>query len=126
VLPSEDQEFLLKSGWDYELIQEGSQQRVVIDNYPLPSGYTVEKTSLMLKLGPNYPDDQIDMAFFFPAVLRSDNKAIIRAVQDNFDAKVWQGWSRHRTSANPWRPGLDNIEMHLILVNHWLTVELTR
>jgi hypothetical protein len=42
------------------------------------------------------------------------------------DGKQFQQWSRHRTGANPWRPGLDNVCTHLLLVNSWLEKELRK
>ena len=35
-------------------------------------------------------------------------------------ATTWQRWSRHRTTANPWRAGIDDVASHLALVDEWL------
>ena len=59
----------------------------------------------------------------------SDGSAVrATSVRTTIDGTPWQRWSRHRTSQNPWRPGVDGIPTHLALVEHWLeyTVELER
>ncbi len=79
-----------------------------------------------LRIEPNYPDTQIDMVYFSPSFTRADNKAIKAVTAQNFDGKIWQQWSRHRTGKNPWRPGVDDISTHLLLVDYWLKSELNK
>ena len=45
---------------------------------------------------------------------------------EGFDGKTWQRWSRHRTPANPWRPGLDNLATHFGLVEEWFGREVRK
>jgi hypothetical protein len=66
------------------------------------------------------------MAYFYPALARANGRPIPATTTDTFDGKVWQRWSRHRTSANPWRPGIDNLATHFGLIEHWLTRELQK
>ena len=63
--------------------------------------------------------------------LRNDLRLALSAIHVNhqlsahaLDGKQYQQWSRHRTAANPWRPGLDNVGTHLIQVDSWLQREL--
>ena len=35
--------------------------------------------------------------------------------QQALDGKTFQRWSRHRPGDEPWRPGVDNLETHLVL-----------
>ncbi len=123
-LPQEDQAWLEGLGLLYELVAEGGVPRVVIYGWPLPNGYTVSKVDVNVRIDPGYPDAQIDMAYFSPALMRCDGRAIRALANDTFDGKVWQRWSRHRTPANPWRPGLDSLATHFVLVNDWLAREL--
>jgi len=69
---------------------------------------------------------QIDMVYFFPAVLRADGKDIMNLTTETILDVTYQRWSRHRTDANPWDPAEDTIETHLVLVDLWLKTELTR
>lgn len=123
-LPTEDTEYLENCGLQWETVAENQDRRVVIYGSPVPVGYNVTAVDINLRIVNGYPDTQIDMAYFSPLLARSDGKAIGAVVNYNFDGKAWQQWSRHRTGTNPWRPGLDNIESHLLLVEDWLKREL--
>ena len=113
-------------GLRWEAISENGVARVVIRDYPIPPGYTVAANDIFLRLEPSYPTTQIDMVYAHPPLVRSDGRPIRYTVSDVFEGKSWQGWSRHRTPANPWRPELDDIGTHLALVNHWFADELAK
>jgi hypothetical protein len=123
-LPENDREYLDSLGLVWEAVLENNAQRVVINNYPLPNGYNQSDVSLCLQINAGYPDVQIDMAFFHPAIICADGKPIAATGGImNFDGKTWQQWSRHRTSTNPWRAEVDYIGTHMALVEHWLERE---
>ena len=123
-VPLEDLEWLESRGKPYELVAEGGVLRVVVDEFTIPSGYNIAQAKANVRLDPGYPDSQIDMVYFYPALARLDGHPIKALCEDQFDGKCWQRWSRHRTGANPWRPGLDNLATHFELVTHWLAREL--
>ena len=125
-LPPEDMEWLKTQGLPFELVREGGVLRVVIHDFPVPQGYNVATVSVNVRIEAGYPDAQIDMAYFHPALGRQDGKPIGAIATDHFDGKVWQRWSRHRTPANPWRPGVDNLATHFSLVGEWLARELRK
>jgi hypothetical protein len=125
-LPLEDAEWLDHLGVLYELVAEGGVPRVVMYGWPVPPGYTVAKVDVNVRIDPGYPDTQIDMAYFSPALVRCDGRTIGATSADTFDGKVWQRWSRHRTPTNPWRPGLDSLATHFALVDDWLARELRK
>lgn len=126
LLPPDDVEFLNLSGLRWETSLDGTIRRVVIYDYPICTGYNYETVDLNLRVGTNYPDEQIDMVYFYPHLERLDGRPIKALAQDTFDGKVWQRWSRHRTGKNPWKPGEDDISTHLICVNEWLKRGLQR
>lgn len=119
-----DRETLDAMGLRWETIQEAGVPRVVIRGYPVRSSYSPSRTDLMLRLLPGYPTSQIDMWYFHPPIARTDGSPIRALVSDNFEGKSWQGWSRHRTGQNPWRPDIDDIGTHLAVVEHCLAVEV--
>jgi hypothetical protein len=125
-LPVEDMEWLETLGLPYELVTEGGVRRIIIHQFPVPAGYTVDTVSVNLRIEPGYPDTQIDMAYFHPQLIRRDGKSIGALSSDTFDGRTWQRWSRHRTQANPWRPGVDNLQTHMALVHEWLARELSK
>ena len=124
-LPEEDLFFLDNLGLSWEAINL-REKWVVIHDHPVFPGYNVPKAHRGLKIEPSYPETQIDMVYFLPELVRVDGKSINNLTPHSFDGNNWQRWSRHRTSKNPWRPGIDNIEMHLALVNNWLKREFER
>lgn len=125
-LPEADEEYLNVRGFSWETVVENRIQRAVVYGFPVPPGYNHSTVDLNVQISPGYPDTQIDMVYFHPPLVRTDGRAIKAVTTDQFDGKQWQRWSRHRTGANPWRPGIDTLETHLILVEHWLETELTK
>lgn len=125
-LPSDDETFLEGSGSRWETVVVGGVQRLVIYSYHVPTGYTATTVDLNLRIESGYPDTQIDMVYVHPPLVKASGGAIGALSSDQFDGKTWQRWSRHRTAANPWRPGVDNVETHLAAVQHWFMREIGR
>lgn len=123
LLPIEDVEFL-ESNLQWETIAHGGNW-LIIHNYPVPAGYTVPAVQVALMIPPNYPAAQIDMAYFFPYLQKTNGKRITATSPQMIDSKNFQRWSRHR-QVGEWRPGEDNVMTHLLLVNNWLENDLKR
>ena len=122
-LPQDDLEWLNQSAEAFELVEEDGVLRVVIYDFPIPSGYKQCRADVNVRIDSGYPDSEIDMVYVHPALQRSDGKSIGAISTDQFDGKQWQRWSRHRTVANPWRPGIDNLATHFGLVQYWFSRE---
>ncbi|QHT71839.1 hypothetical protein GXP67_01185 [Rhodocytophaga rosea] len=125
-MPEEDEDFLNKSGLSWETILEGSQKWLLVYNYPLPVGYNIDKADFALRIDACYPSTQIDMIYFSPHLSRRDGKIINNLTTLPIDAKTWQQWSRHRTSENPWEPGVDNVSTHIELMLYCLKQEFNK
>jgi len=125
-LPQEDMEWLQQRGNPYELVLEGGVRRVVIYDWPVPVGYGQTVVDVHVRIETGYPDTQIDMAYFAPPLTRKDGRNIANVCSEIFDSRSWQRWSRHRTPANPWRPGVDSLATHFELVANWLARELKK
>lgn len=123
-LPEEDVETLDDLCLKWETVMEGGTKWLIVRGYPIPRGYNHESADLALRIPPSYPDDQIDMVYFHPALALASNRAIRQLTPLNIEGKTYQQWSRHRTAANPWRPGLDGAGTHLLQVDDWLRREL--
>jgi hypothetical protein len=124
-LSEEDEECLAALGLEWEALTEGNTKWLIVHSYPIPEGYNHRHADAALRISPSYPDDQIDMVYFFPGLALTSGKAIRQLTPHALEGKQYQQWSRHRTAQNPWRPGLDNICTHLIQVTDWLERELT-
>lgn len=123
-----DIETLNATGLRWEAIRDGgtSTNWVLIHGYGLPGGYQEQTATVALQLPDGYPDQQIDMVYFRPALARLSGKAIANVSEQAIAGQVFQRWSRHRTPQNPWRVGLDDLGTHLVLVEDWLSKELLR
>lgn len=122
-LPESDVEFLEASGYAWETVQNGGNW-VIIHGYPVPPGYNHNTASVALAIAGGYPVSQIDMAYFFPPLARTDQQAIRALTPRPIDGQQWQQWSRHRTPQNPWNPGVDGVATQMLLVKEWLEREL--
>lgn len=119
-LPEQDREYLEARGLPWETIVDQGSQWLLIHEYSLPAGFNVKRASVALLISPGYPDAQIDMANLDPHLSLTTGGPIKALSSRPIAGKQWQQWSRHRTGANPWRPGEDSISTHLVLVDHWL------
>jgi hypothetical protein len=123
-LPEEDEQYLGSLGLPWETVKEGDTCWLVIHNWPVPVGYNQSTVSAAVIIPPSYSDGQIDMVYFYPHLAISSGKAVNNLTPRAFEGREWQQWSRHRTPENPWRPGLDNLATHFLLVEYWLRREL--
>jgi hypothetical protein len=123
-LASHDIENLDNLGLPWETIRDpAGVLLLVISGWKLPAGYNVPTAQITLVIPQGYPDTQIDMAFFLPGLARADGKAINNLSFVNWTLGRFQQWSRHRTPAHPWRPGIDDVSTHLSLADDWLRRE---
>jgi hypothetical protein len=104
-------------------VQEGSNQWLIVRDFPIPSGYNTDKVDVALMIPPGYPAAQIDMAYFHPPLARTDGRGIKALSSQSIEGKNYQRWSRHRTGQNPWRPDVDDVSTHISLVSYWLERE---
>ena len=124
--PQNDLDWLCKTERRFELVAEKNTLRVVLYDFPVPPGYDRSEVAVNVRIDPGYPDTQIDMVYVHPPLARADGRSIAALSQDRFDGKDWQRWSRHRTPANPWRAGIDNLSTHFGLVEEWFYRELRK
>jgi hypothetical protein len=122
----EDQKFLKEYGLEWETIVDGSQW-VLLHGFPTHEGYNHPRVTAAIRMETGYPQTALDMVYFFPALARKDGKPI-GATQANqqLDGKSFQRWSRHRTAQNPWKPGIDGLGSHVILIEDWLAREFEK
>jgi hypothetical protein len=126
LLGEEDEACLNSTGHQWETVLDAKVKWLIIRQYPIPVGYSVATADTALRIPPSYPDDQIDMVYFYPALSLVSGRAILALTPLVVEGRQYQQWSRHRTAANPWRPGIDNICTHLLQVNTWLERELRK
>jgi len=124
-LPEVDCEFLDARGRLWETIVNG-QRWLLVGDYEVCPGYNHSQVTVALAIEPGYPDSQIDMAYFFPALSLVSGKTIGALTDQPIDGKTFQRWSRHRTAQNPWRADVDCVATHLIQVDEWLRREMAK
>lgn len=124
-LPQHDVDYLDSQGFQWETLVESNLRWLIIHNYPVPKGYTVERTSVALNIDLHYPTTQIDMAYFNPSLDKVNGRGINAIAIQAIDGKQWQRWSRHRSST-PWLPGEDDVSTHLGMFDNILNQELLR
>lgn len=122
----QDQKFLDEYKLPWETIFDGSQW-VLIHEFRTPDGYNHPCVTAAIRLETGYPVTALDMVYFFPAVARKDGQPIGAADSPQvIDGKTYQRWSRHRTAANPWMPGRDDLGAHIFLIEDWLEREFEK
>lgn len=81
---------------------------------------------MALSIESTYPDTQIDMAYFYPALELVCGRSIGASSTQTIDGQTFQRWSRHRTEQNKWRPDVDCVATHLVQVTAWLEREVAK
>ena len=125
-LLAQDEKFLKEYGHPWETIADGSQW-VLIHEFPTYEGYNHPRVTAAIRMETGYPNAELHMVYFFPALARKDGNTI-GATQSKqaIDGKTYQRWSRHRTAQNPWRAGVDGLDTHVFLIEDWLAREFER
>jgi Prokaryotic E2 family E len=119
---SDDQAFLDDRGLKPRVTEEGGMTCLVFADWPLPPGFTAERSDLLVRLPAGYPDIAPDMWWFAPAVIRGDRSEIPQTqVTEQHVSRTWQRWSRH-FSAGQWKSGIDSLETFLALINREVAV----
>ena len=125
-LLQEDEFYLNQTGFDWETVIDSGMHWLIIHNYPVCNGYNRDMVTVAIKIETGYPRTQLDMAYFYPALTRKDGKGINAISFQQIDNKQFQRWSRHRTAANPWREGIDDLSTHLSLIAFWFEQEFLK
>lgn len=122
----EDEQLLNDYGLPWETVVDGSQW-VLIHDFPTHEGYNHKTVIAAIRLETGYPNTPLDMVYFHPALARVDGRAIgaTQAVQ-HISGASYQRWSRHRTHQNPWRPAIDSLGTHIVLIEDWLQREFEK
>jgi len=120
-LPEDDEGSLNALGLPWETIKDGTRLWVILNDFPVSGGFTVEKSSVAIEIPPNYPSAGLDMAYFLPHLQRKDGQAIRQTeYRQSIVSQSWQRWSRHYS----WKPGQHNLGTHIVLINRWLEAAL--
>ncbi|WP_432769650.1 MAG: hypothetical protein HEQ22_02595 [Sphingopyxis sp.] len=122
----EDEQLLNDYGLPWETVVDGSQW-VLIHDFPTHEGYNHKTVIAAIRLKTGYPNTALDMVYFHPALARTDGRPIgaTQAVQQ-IAGLSYQRWSRHRTAQNPWRPAIDSLGTHIVLIEDWLQREFEK
>ena len=122
----QDEKFLEEYGRPWETIVDGSQW-VLIHEFSTHDGYNHPGVTAAIRMETGYPNVELNMVYFSPALTRKDGRAIgATQAKQVIDGKRYQRWSRHRTAENPWRAGVDGLDMHVFLIEDWLAREFDR
>jgi hypothetical protein len=124
-LCEEDKDFLEAMNFRWETFAELRYNWLLIYDYPIPEGYDASRCTVALMVPPAYPATEIDMAYFSPLLRKRSGRPISATISQSIGGKPYQRWSRHRKPGE-WKPGVDNLNTHLTLVNNWLVNDLKR
>jgi Prokaryotic E2 family E/Multiubiquitin len=125
-LPEEDVGALNSARLQWETIVSGGNW-LIIRALELPCCFVESETSVAISIPSGYPTSPLDMAYFNPPIQRKDGRPIANTqASQMIDGVNWQRWSRHYTSANPWKPGEYNTVTHLHLIRTWLDREASK
>jgi hypothetical protein len=118
LLPPDDVKYLAEriGNGSQTLTSEANMTCLIFHEFRLPAGFDREKSDLLLRLQPGYPDVPPDMWWFDPPVRRADGQPIRQTeIIEHYLGRGWQRWSRH-LSAGQWRSGVDGLESFLALL----------
>lgn len=121
-----DMAFLESYGHQFDIIKDGSTW-VILRDFSVPVGFNHQRVSLAIRIEQGYPMTQLDMLYVNPKLARIDGREIPQTqVAQPIEGKVFQRWSRHRSGANQWVPGVDCLETHVFLIEEIFEQEAAR
>lgn len=118
MLPPDDTKYLMErvGNGRYSISIESNMICLLFPDFQLPQGFDREKSDLLLRLQPGYPDVHPDMWWFDPPIHRADTLPIPQTeVTEHYLCRNWQRWSRH-IPPEQWHPGTDGLETFLALL----------
>lgn len=119
-----DSAYLDGLGITWQTVSTGGRW-LLLDNYPLPKGFSHPSCTIAIGVPEPYPSAQLDMFYCYPALLRTDGIPIPQTqVVQQIDGLAFQRWSRHH--AEPWNPDMDCVRTHMALVDESLSREVER
>lgn len=123
-LPPEDQRFLDEYGLLWETLNKSGLWVLLHDFSTQQSGYNHANVIAAVRIPPAYPNNALDMVYFYPHLSRIDGKTInaTNATQP-IDGKSFQRWSRHYTKQNPYDTSKPNLGNHILVIEDWLLRE---
>jgi len=120
-----DEAHLNRLGLVWETFTEAERRWLLLHNYPVPAGYTVEHTKLALEVPPTYPGAQIYGFYAYPPLALKSGREIDRTQMRGVLLGVeFHGWSRNRGPSAPWNATTDNVITQLALVDAALSKEV--
>jgi Prokaryotic E2 family E len=113
LLPRGDDAFLSERFPRSEVSLDGGMICVVVPEWELPSGFTVAKADLLVRLSAGFPDVQPDMWWMSPAIELASGRAIpATELRETYLGRSWQRWSRH-LPPGLWNASTDGIHTYL-------------
>jgi hypothetical protein len=94
------------------LPQADGWQFLVVEDYPIPDGYSASSARLLVKLPPGFPDAAPDMFWLSPAVLTAAGASPQGATSEVLLGQEWQRFSWHLRQG-AWQPGISTLRDYM-------------
>jgi hypothetical protein len=119
-LPEEDEEYLNRKGYSWELLSDGGGGYLVIKDYEVAAErFDHIKTDLMIRIPTQYNVAGLDMFYVDPPLqYRAGGYPPAANTFETHAGRTWQRFSRHLP--NPWRAGIDRLPSFLPLIHREL------
>jgi hypothetical protein len=110
-----DAKVLIDLALPYETGDEAGFTTIMIRDYPTGPNMAPQRTTLLLRLPPGFPDATPDMFWLDPPITTTAGAVIPGTeVRESHLDRTWQRWSRH--IQGQWRPGIDNLATYLAYI----------
>lgn len=117
MLPTVDIDYLTTRYSGHSIVEDAGMICVLIPEWKVPAGYQQDRTDLLLRLSPGYPDVAPDMWWCSPGLVLSNGGAPeATQVTEQYLGRAWQRWSRHFLQPGQWRSGVDSLESYFVKI----------
>ena len=109
----------IREDYKIEVTEEQTLINIVIFEFPTSNLYTMQKTTLLLRVPRAYPDAGIDMFWTDVNLILTDNSIPSGAQYiEEYMNKKWRRYSWHPNPGNPrrWNPTVDSLISYLDFV----------
>ena len=119
MLSAKNHSILAALGESYRVFDEEGFLVIIIDGFSMPEGIAPQKSAMLIRLPPGFPDAAPDMFWLDPAI-HGPGGTVFPGTEASqvFIGRTWQRWSRH--IQQEWRPGIDNLATYMAYIRRCL------
>ena len=107
-------EFLRKEGFRIKITEDGKLIKLIINSFPLPDGYSIKTSDILLIFTYSYPVGKPDMFWLEQDVLLANGQ--VPNAAEVIEKHLGRSWRRVSWHSGKWNPGRDDLNTFISFI----------